>query len=192
MDRINFLMKALEVNDVQALLVSELIKEVPNDKLKDFLVFRMNYIDKFKSKELITKEALFDYQRISIESRLRAGEKIFATVADVKNHIERFYKNKDLANGVASFYDYVVIALNADCELVNKFSTNLNGTFKKLHSIDSAKVYEWFFNNQHRLGDVNIVAVYETASKLLEAPKAHDDAIDVKVLGKINNIKKVV
>ena len=192
MNRVKFLMEALEINEVQASLLSELIKDVQSDKLKDFLVFRMGYIDKFKSKELITKEALFDYQRFLIEDRLRAGEIIFANVEDIKKHIETFYKGKDLANGVANFYDFVVIALNSDCELINKYSMTTGGAYRKLHSIDSARVYKWFFENQHRLGDVKIVAVYDVAPKMLEAPKHEDGVIDAKVMKKINNIKKVV
>ena len=182
MDRVEFLQQGLEVNIVQASLVSELIKDVPNDKLKDFLVFRMRFVDKYKSKELITKEALFEYQKKIMQSRAKTGEKVFETVDAIKEHIETFYKGQDLANGVASFYDFVVIALNDDCELINKYVVQENGTYRKLNSIDSAKVYEWFYENQHKLGDVEIVAVYDIAPKLIEAPKVEDGAINPKVL----------
>lgn len=182
MNRIDFLQQGLDLNIVQASLVSELIKDIPNEKLKDFLVFRMNYVDKFKSKELITKEALFEYQKKIVESRLREGEKVFETVEAIKAHIETFYKGQDLGNGVAQFYDFVVIALNNDCELVNKYTVNEHGGYKRLDSIDSARVYNWFFENQHRLGDVKIVAVYDIAPKLIDAPKLKDEAIDARVL----------
>ena len=59
MNRVQFLMQGLEINEVQASLVSELIKDIQNDKLKDFFgVFVCSFIDQYKSKELITKEAL--------------------------------------------------------------------------------------------------------------------------------------
>jgi hypothetical protein len=190
MNRVNFLQQGLELNEVQASLVSELIKDIPNDKLKDFLVFRMNYVDKFKSKELITKEALFEYQKKIVESRLRTGEKVFETVEAIKAHIETFYKGQDLGNGVANFYDFVVIAINSDCELINKYTVNEHGNYKKLDSIDSARVYKWFFENQHRLGDVKIVAVYDIAPKLIEAPKEKDNVIDARVLEMISTTKQ--
>lgn len=71
MNRIEFLAKGLDVNEIQATLISELIKDIPDDKLKDFLVFRMGFIDQYKSKELITKEALFEYQKIKTQHQLK-------------------------------------------------------------------------------------------------------------------------
>lgn len=191
MNRVNFLQQGLELNEVQASLISELIKDIPNDKLKDFLVFRMNYVDKFKSKELITKDALFEYKKKMVESRLRTGEKVFETVEAIKVHIETFYKGQDLANGVANFYDFVVIALNGDCELINKYTVNEHGNYKRLDSIDSARVYKWFFENQHRLGDTKIIAVYDIAPKLIDAPKVKDnDVINARVLEMISTTKQ--
>ncbi len=58
MNRIEFLMQGMEINEVQASLVSELISDIPNNQLKNFLIFRMSYIEPMMSKELITKTAL--------------------------------------------------------------------------------------------------------------------------------------
>lgn len=181
MERIEFLMKGLEINEVQASLLSELIIDVPNNDLKNFLVFRMGFIEQYKSKELITKEALFAYNKNRIQSKLYLGEKIFKSVDEIKTHIETFYKKSDLANGVAKYYDYVVIALNADCELINKYALNDHGNYLKLNSLESAKVYQWFFENQERLGVVKIVPYHETELLQLEEIEKNQ-TIDTKVL----------
>ena len=100
MNRVQFLMQGLDVNEVQASLISELIKDIPNDKLKDFLVFRMKFIDQYKSKELITKEALYEYQKLKTQYRLRAGENVFETVEQVQEYVEAHFKGKEIGYGL--------------------------------------------------------------------------------------------
>lgn len=160
MNRVQFLMQGLEVNEVQASLISELIKDVPNENLKDFLVFRMRFIDQFKSKELITKEALFEYQRNKIEHRLRHGEIVFEHIEDMQNYIETYYKGKELGYGLDKYKDFVIIALDRDCNLLNTFYAP-NGNFYKLNSVEKNAVYEFLFKNQSRIGDVKKIPYYE-------------------------------
>lgn len=193
MNRVDFLKAGLEINEVQASLVSELISDVPNEELKNFLVYRMGFIDQYKSKELITKQALFGYRKMQIENRLRAGEKVFKFVSEVKAFVETYYKGSDVGYGLASYFDYVVIALNNDCELINKYKLTESGGFTKLNSIETAKIYEWLFENQHRIGDIQIVPYYETETKqIAQAPK-DDDVIDADVLNLLKgNTKKDV
>jgi hypothetical protein len=189
MNRVQFLMQGLEISEIQASLVNELIAEVPNEELKNFLVFRMSFIEQYKSKELITKQALFEYQKLQTQKRLQAGEKLFKDAQEVKTHIEMFYKGKDVGYGIASYYDYVVIGLNDDCELINKYSTTESGNYRKLNSVESAKVYEWLFENQHRIGVVKIVPYFDTET-LQIAPVEKDDVIDGKVLNLIKGGNK--
>jgi hypothetical protein len=174
MNRVQFLMQGLDINEVQASLVSELIKDVPNENLKDFLVFRMRFIDQFKSKELITKEALFEYQKNKIENRLRNGEIVFSNIKDMQNYIETYYKGKELGYGLGHYKDFVIIALDRDCNLLNTYYAP-NGNFYKLTSTEKQVVYNFLFENQHRIGDVKQIPFYEDDIKEIENKKVEED-----------------
>lgn len=189
MNRVQFLMQGLEINEIQASLVSELIKDIPNEKLKDFLVFRMGFIDQYKSKELITKEALYEFQKIKIQHRLRAGEKVFENVEQVQVYIEAHYKNKEIGYGLGQYKDFVIVALDRDCNLLNTYYAP-NGHFYKLTSVEKEKVYNFLYNNQDRIGDIKRVPFYDD-TKQLEAPKKDEDAnyIAPNVLKMINKAK---
>lgn len=190
MNRVEFLMQGLDVNEVQASLISELIKDIPNDKLKDFLVFRMKFIDQYKSKELITKEALYEYNKLKIQHRLKAGEDVFETVEQVQEYVEAHFKGKEIGYGLGQYKVFVVIAMDRDCNLLNTYYAP-NGNFYKLNSTEKQKVYQFMFENQHRIGDVKYIPYYDNAPKL-EAPKQEDDKgyIAPKVLEMINKTKK--
>ena len=163
-ERIKYIMQGLEVNEIQASMISELISDIPQHQLKNFLVFRMNYIEPMMSKELITKNALFDYRRIQIEARIKAGERVFGTMESMIKFIETYYKGKNLGYGLATYYDFVIIAVDKDCNLVNKYATNEFGTFLKLDNDEKSKVYEFLFENQNRIGDVK----YISSQKIME------------------------
>lgn len=189
MNRVDFIAEALEINKVQAELLSVMIQDVPNDKIKDFLVFRMNYIQPMMSKELITKTALFDYKKNIIEARLRNGEDVFKDIYEVKEYIQTFYRGKEIVNGPGRYYDYVIIAMNQDGELINKFAQNDHGTYLRLNNDDTGAVYEWCFNNQHRIGDVRYVR-YEEPTPVMIEHKEHSKEIS-KDVTKLMNIKMI-
>lgn len=173
MNRVQFLMQGLEINEVQASLISELIKDIPNEKLKDFLVFRMRFIDQYKSKELITKEALYEYNKLKIQHRLKAGEDVFETVEQVQEYVEAHFKGKEIGYGLGQYKDFVVIAMDRDCNLLNTYYAP-NGNFYKLNSTEKQKVYQFMFENQHRIGDIKYIPFYDDTLKL-EAPKQEVD-----------------
>jgi hypothetical protein len=139
MDRIEFLKQGLEVNELQATLISELISDIPDNQLKNFLIFRMQYIEPMMSKELITKRALFDYRRIQTEKRVQSGERVFETVEDLAKFVETYYKGKDLGSGLATYEDFVIIGADKEGNLLNKFVVNEYGNYLKLDSSEEAK-----------------------------------------------------
>lgn len=165
MDRVNFLMQGLDINVVQASLINELIAEIPTDKLKDFLVFRMKFIDQFKSKELITKDALYEYQKLKIEHRLKKGEKVFEKIEDMQNYIETYYKGKDIGYGLGQYKDFVIVALDRDCNLLNTYYAP-NGNYYKLTSTEKQVVYDFLFNNQDRIGNIKHIPYYEDVKQI--------------------------
>jgi hypothetical protein len=185
MNRLQYLQMALEINEVQADLLNDLISDIPDDKLKEFLVFRMNYVQPMMSKELITKVALFDFRKKMIEIQLRAGVKVFSDLYEVKEFLQTFYRGKELANGAGDYYDYVVIAMDKDGELINKSVQNEHGSYKKLNNEDTGRVYEYFFENQNKIGVVKYVPYFDPtrekpqlahtqASKLIELVEAQE------------------
>ena len=51
-------------------------------------------------------------------------------------------------NGLDKYKDFVIIALDRECNLLNTFYAP-NGNFYKLNSAEKQAVYEFLFKNQH-------------------------------------------
>jgi hypothetical protein len=165
MERTKFIMQGIGINEVQATLISELIKDIPNDRLKEFLIFRLNYVEEFKSNELITKTALFEFRKIQHLQAIQNNQFRFDSVDEVITFCKTYFKNKDLCYGAASFFDYVVIYMDKDSNLLNKFKLTEQGNYSKLDSHDELKVYHWLFVNQNRIGVVKNIPYFEDKSK---------------------------
>ncbi len=159
-NRIDFIKDALEINSIQAMIISEMISDIADDDLTKFLVFRMDFIQPMKSKDLITKEALYAYKRMRIERDIANGICPFTDKNSVHNYLQSFYKGREIANGAGNYKDFVVIALDKDGEYINKYAVNEHGSYKKLISSDVDNVLEWLLNNPTRIG--NIKRVKET------------------------------
>lgn len=161
--RIKFIADALEINAVQAEILSELIQDIPDNKLKDFFVFRMRYIEPMMSKELITKKALFDYRRMKYEAGIKSGTFKFETKEQLQNYIQTYYRGKELGNGLGSYCDYVIIGVDESGEFVNKYALDdFTGKYKKLNSEDTALVLDDLLENQAKIGDVKHITQHET------------------------------
>ena len=161
MDRIDFIRKALDVNEVKASIINELIKDIPDDKLADFFAYRLNFVNEKMSVELITKKAIFEYKRILIQERLKRKEKIFKSISELKRFLQVYYKGKDIANGAKGngFLEFVVIGMDKDGNLINKSARNEFGVFEKLTANEEAKFLKWLLENQHRIGVIDYEAV---------------------------------
>jgi len=169
MKRINFIKDALEINTIQATIISEMINDVADKDLTKFLVFRMDFIQPMKSKDLITKEALYAYQSMKFERDIANGNSPFTDKNSVHNYLQSFYKGREIANGAGNYKDFVVIALDKDGEYINKYSVNEYGSYKKLISSDVDNVLEWLLENPTRIG--NIKRVKETNMPIIEHKK---------------------
>ena len=160
MNRVQLLMQGLGVNEVQASLYDELIKDIPDNKLKDFLVFRLRFVEQYKSSEVATKEALFEYQKGLIMQQLQKGIDVFNNVYEVQQFIETYFKGQEIGNGLANYYDFVVISLDRDLHLLNTYTT----PYTKLNSEEKQDVYNYLFENQNKIG---IVKFFKEANNLL-------------------------
>ena len=170
MDRIAFIKKALDVNEVKASIINELIKDIPDDKLANFFAYRLNFVDEKMSVELITKKAIFEYKRLLIQARLKRKEKIFKSIPELKRFLQDYYKGKDIANGAKGngFLEFVVIGMDKDGNLINKSARNEFGVFEKLTANEEAKFIKWLLENQHRIGVIDYEAVAKK-DEILEA-----------------------
>lgn len=174
MDRTEFIAQALEINLVQASLLSEMIIDIPDEKLKDFLVFRMKYIEPMMSKELITKKALFEYRRLQYESGIKNGSFKFKNTDEVKEFLMTYYKGKEIGNGLGKFYDYVVIGLDQDGNFINKYVVEeFTGKYRKLNSEDVNDVISYLFKNQDKLGSVKHLPYKEEKPKQIAVIVEH-------------------
>ena len=160
MDRIDFIKKALDINEVKASIINELIKDIPDNKLADFFAYRLNFVDEKMSVELITKKAIFEYKRLLIQKRLKR-EKVFKSIPELKRFLQDYYKGKDISNcGEGSgFFEFVVIGMDKDGNLINKNVQNEFGSYLKLTADEEAVYLNWLLGNQFRIGVVDYEAV---------------------------------
>lgn len=184
MNRINFLQQALEINQTQATIINKMIQDVPNDKLLDFIVFRTNYIEPMQSKELITKNALFDFRKNQHMENIRIGRMKLESLNQLKDFCQTYFKNKNLCYGPASFYDYVIISIDKDGNLFNNFN------LKRLDSADESKVYNWLFENQNRIGVIEQIEYYDEPMKL-ESKRFEDEIKSDEVKQLMNKTKRI-
>jgi len=161
MDRIEMIKKALDVNEVKAAIINELIKDIPDNKLADFFAYRLNFVDEKMSVELITKKAIFEYKRLLMQARLKKGEKIFKSIPELKRFLQDYYKGKDIAScgDRSGFLEFVVIGMDKEGNLINKAVKTDFGTFEKLTADEEAKFLNWLLENQHRIGFIDYEAV---------------------------------
>jgi len=169
-DRIDFIKDALDINEVKARIINELIKDIPDDKLAHFFAFRLNFVEEKMSSELITKKAIFEYKRLLIQARLKNGEKIFKTISQLKKYLNDYYKGKDISNcGQGSgFLEFVVIGIDKEGNLINKNVQNEFGSYLKLTADEEAVYLNWLLENQFRIGVVDYEAVARKEAILKE------------------------
>jgi hypothetical protein len=180
-NRVKFIGEILSINPAQAKIMSIFLQRIPDNKIYEFFVYRMSFIVEKQGKELITKNAFFAYEQKMIEEKLRAGLKPFKTIDHIKKFLSLYYKNKEIAYGAGNFYDFVVIGMDKDGQLINRYLTNREGFFLKLTSEETGDVYKWLLTNQNRIGDIQYKPYFDPVErKKLEAsiqPK-EDDVLD--------------
>lgn len=173
MDRIKFLQEALELNYVQASITSKLIEDIPDNKLVDFIIFRMDFIQPMKSKELITKEAISEFLKLKYLNELRNGSLKLKSIDELKKFCKTYFKGKDLCNGAANYYDYVVLCMDNEGNLLNKFVVE-NGKYLKLDIAKENEVYFWLLNNQHKIGNIESIPYFEPELKYQQLESANN------------------
>ena len=174
--RMIIIKEALECNNTQALVYSELLKEISDENLIDFFKFRLNFIEQYTSKELATKKALIAYKQNQIFNALASGIRVFSDKEQMINFIKTVFKGKDFCYGAKGYHDFVIFALDESGEILNKYAIDDFGRFIKLNSDESAEIYNWLFENQHRIGVIKHISKAET-----------DEIAQAKKIAPVNN-----
>ncbi|MGH1601576.1 hypothetical protein [Campylobacter majalis] len=159
MNRIEFIQKALDVNEIKANIINELIKPLADSELTKFFAFRTSFIQPMQSAELITKNAVYAYRKQKTLQAIKAGEFRFKKLQTLINFVQEFFKNERLCYGPASFKDFVIIGVDKDANLINHYAINqTTGKPKQLSTDSEIEVYEWLFKNQERIGVIKFIA----------------------------------
>lgn len=168
--RMIIIKEALECNNTQALVYSELLKEISDEDLIDFFKFRLNFIEQYTSKELATKKALIAYKQNQILNALAIGVRVFNDKERMINFIKTVFKGKDFCYGAKGYHDFVIFGLDDNGEILNKYAVDDFGRFMKLNSDESAEIYNWLYENQHRIGIIKHISKAEI-DKIAQAKK---------------------
>lgn len=168
--RTQMIKDALECNEVQAIIYDNLMGEIDDEDLIDFFKFRLNFIEQYTSKELATKKALIAYKQNQILNALASGIRVFNDKEQMINFIKTVFKGKDFCYGAKGYRDFVIFGLDESGEILNKYAIDNLGRFVKLNSDESAEIYNWLYENQHRIGAIKHISKTE-ADKIAQAKK---------------------
>lgn len=178
--RTQMIKDALECNEVQAIIYDNLMGEIDDKDLIDFFKFRLNFIEQYTSKELATKKALIAYKQNQILNALAGGIRVFSDKERMINFIKTVFKGKDFCYGAKGYRDFVIFGLDDNGEILNKYAIDDLGRFVKLNSDESAEIYNWLYENQHRIGVIKHISKAET-----------DKIAQAKKIAPVNNNKKI-
>lgn len=168
--RTQMIKDALECNEVQAIIYDNLMGEIDDEDLIDFFKFRLNFIEQYTSKELATKKALIAYKQNQILNALASGIRVFNDKEQMINFIKTVFKGKDFCYGAKGYRDFVIFGLDESGEILNKYAIDNLGRFVKLNSDESAEIYNWLYENQHRIGVIKHISKAEI-DKIAQAKK---------------------
>lgn len=181
---------ALELNDVGALVWDRRLASVSENELFEFFSFRLNFIAPMVSKELATMQALREYEKLRVLKALKAGHRVFNSVAQLESFVREYFKSEALSNGGegSGFNEYCVICVDGDGELRNQH-TIVNGAYERLSSSQMAIYYGWLLANQHKIGNIKRYS-HEEVAKVDEEIKIKDKAKEQERLMALISNKK--
>lgn len=175
--RIQLICEALGINQTQAYITNELIKEVPDEKLLEFFAYRLKFVEPMRSGELITKMAVFEYKKHMTLKAIRADKFRFKSISEVIEFIQTFFKNQRLCYGLGGYKEFVIIGVDESGNLINHYNINQYGKPSRLSSDDEASIYLALWQNQHRIGDIKFISDKDRASLIAKHDKEADERV---------------
>ncbi|MSN96449.1 hypothetical protein F1B92_04545 [Campylobacter sp. FMV-PI01] len=150
----------------------------------------------FVSTELAMFRAIKAYKKAYALNFIKKGKAYFKTKKEVREFIKESFRGEDLFSGGdgTPYIEGVIICVDKDGDLRNKFIVNENGVYKRLDSIDEDRVYEFLFKNQHRIGKINLMSVEkkEIESEVKKDCEVLPQKADERIIQIMNKITKVI
>lgn len=173
-ERQRIIKDALELSDVGALVWDKRLASIRQNELFEFFSFRLDFIAPMVGKELATMQALKAYEKIKAISALRAGHRLFNSVAELEGFARKYFAGEALANGGegSGFMEHFIIIVDSEGELRNQ-NILVNGAYERLNADEVAGYYNWLLANQHKIGDIKRYAPDEVKA-LKEAKEKAD------------------
>ncbi|MDL0089276.1 hypothetical protein [Campylobacter gastrosuis] len=191
------------LSQAKILKFSQKLHFIPDDELINFAIFVDNFRGNFISTDLAVHKAAIAWQKMAFERVKNSGKSFFKGVNELIAFCKEAYRGEGLCSCEkgSGFLPFVVIVVDDEGNLRNSAVVNESGVFKRLDSSESAKFYNWLFNNQHKIGDIKRISRDEweqnelNEARLLppppksEKPRADKKAIEAMIEKSYKRIK---
>lgn len=148
-------------SEVKALQYLALLNGIPDSEIINFANYALKHKREFDSRDSYVARAVESFKASLALMAIREGKFSFKDRAEMVAFIKQNFRGKELVSGAKPFLPYVVIALDENATLVNKFRVTDYGKFIPLSSDDVTLVYDYLFANQQRIGDVKYISQSE-------------------------------
>lgn len=134
----------------------KVLELVETNKLIDFSIYMDYFRGEYVSVEVAMNKAINSYKKALILNSIKKGIKAFKNVKELVKFVKEACRGEDLFSGHkgSPYIEGVVICVDDDGNLRNKFIVNKNGVYERLDSADTRRVYEYLFNHQEKIGAV--------------------------------------
>ena len=134
----------------------KILELVDTNKLIDFSIYMDSFRGEYVSVEVAMNKAINSYKKALILNSIKKGIKAFKNVKELVKFVKEAYRGEDLFSGHkgSPYIEGVVICVDDDGNLRNKFVVNKNGVFQRLDSVDEKRVWEYLFAHQEKIGAV--------------------------------------
>ncbi|AQW85569.1 hypothetical protein CPIN18021_0326 [Campylobacter pinnipediorum subsp. caledonicus] len=147
------------------------LQQIPTDKLVEFSIFADSFRENYQNTDMLLNKALNEWGKLLLAKAQAKGLRYFQSVDGLAEFCKKTYKEQLLCNcGKGSgFKDFVIISVDSDGNLRNNFVVLDNGTFQRLTSDETAQIFNWLFENQHKIGNVEYInPSYEEETPAIE------------------------
>ncbi|QKF64576.1 hypothetical protein [Campylobacter corcagiensis] len=132
----------------------KVLEGIETDKLIDFSIYMDTFREEFVSVDVAMQRAVNAYKKALILSEIKKGKKALKSIKEVERFCKLAFRGEDLFSGCkgSPYIEGVVICIDDEGNLRNKFIVNKNGVFQRLDSFDTKRVWEYLFKHQERIG----------------------------------------
>ncbi|PKZ28675.1 hypothetical protein CYJ41_07910 [Campylobacter ureolyticus] len=174
----------------------KILEMVDTNKLIDFSIYMDSFRTQYINMEVAMTKAINAYKKALILNSIKKGVKALKSIKEVEKFCKEAFREEDLFSGHkgSPYIDGVVICVDENGNLRNKFIVNKNGVFARLDSSDEKRVWEYLFAHQEKIGVVEYKqveiknAIEDKKDDLVEASK---DTMAFKMCEKLAKEKRI-